>query len=70
MYARFLNYDFIIDVLKENLDSYILKFGGIVRVIRLNKREGLIRAKLIGAKNAKGPVIVFLDSHCEATIGW
>lgn len=34
------------------------------------QRNGLIRAKLNGAKLARGEVVVFLDSHCEANIGW
>ncbi|VDM42900.1 unnamed protein product [Toxocara canis] len=56
--------------LKGGLDSYIERFGGIVRVIRLKKRHGLIRAKLEGAKAASSEVVVFLDSHCEANNGW
>ena len=34
------------------------------------KQLGLIRAKLEGAKVATGDVLIFLDSHCEATTGW
>lgn len=41
-----------------------------VRIIRTNKREGLIRARLIGARAAKGQVITYLDAHCEANVGW
>lgn len=33
-------------------------------------RHGLIRAKIAGAEAAKGDVVVFLDSHCEANEGW
>lgn len=56
--------------LKGKLDEYIKRFGGVVRISRKKERLGLIRAKLAGAKEAKGEVIVFLDSHCEANAGW
>ncbi|CAJ0600292.1 unnamed protein product [Cylicocyclus nassatus] len=56
--------------LKDHLDEYILRFHGVVRVIRKNIRQGLIRAKLAGAREATGEVVVFLDSHCEANAGW
>jgi len=41
-----------------------------VKLIRSPKRIGLTQARLLGADNAKGDVLVFLDSHCEATYGW
>ncbi|KAM3722910.1 putative N-acetylgalactosaminyltransferase [Dirofilaria immitis] len=58
------------DELKNKLEEYIKRFGNKVRLIRAQKRLGLIRAKLLGAKEAFGDVLVFLDSHCEVSEGW
>lgn len=57
-----------VDHVKDQLEQYMLAYPK-VRIVRAKKREGLIRARLMGAAVAKGPVLTFLDSHIEATTG-
>lgn len=59
-----------LDGLSEALREFIDKHMPIVQLIKLNKRSGLIRARVIGAQAAKGEVLVFLDSHCEVYHNW
>ena len=55
--------------LKSRLNSYI-KTLGKVRLIRSKERLGLIRARMLGASNIYGDVVIVLDSHCEVNQGW
>lgn len=56
--------------LSTDLKVYIDKHMPIIKVIKLDKRSGLIKARIVGAQAALGDVLVFLDSHCEAYHNW
>ncbi|XP_037294372.1 putative polypeptide N-acetylgalactosaminyltransferase 9 [Manduca sexta] len=55
--------------LSERLDEYIRTVPKVT-LVRLKRREGLIRARLLGIQYTNAPVILFLDSHCECAKGW
>ena len=53
-----------------NLTSTLARYFPLVKLIRLTSRSGLMRARMTGAKEASGDVLVFLDSHVECMEGW
>jgi len=55
--------------LKLELEQEVAKIS-ILSLVRSPEREGLITARLLGAKKATAEVIIFLDSHTEANVNW
>ncbi|QQP56321.1 Polypeptide N-acetylgalactosaminyltransferase, partial [Caligus rogercresseyi] len=57
--------------LAQPLDDYIRDhFEGLVKVVRLKERHGLMRSRMEGIKASSAQVLTFLDSHIEVTTGW
>lgn len=54
---------------KEFEEEVTRKFPKL-KFIRRAQRDGLIAARMSGAKVATGDVLLFLDSHCETTVNW
>lgn len=57
------------DELKKPLNNFILPYKK-VHLFRSPIRLGLIKARIFGCVNAKGPALVFMDAHVEVTPGW
>lgn len=55
--------------LKGPLERYI-RLLPKVRIMRRDKRSGLIVSRMDGARSAKAPVLLFLDAHSEVGYGW
>ncbi|XP_076833111.1 polypeptide N-acetylgalactosaminyltransferase 17 [Brachyhypopomus gauderio] len=57
--------------LKVPLEEYVNKrYAGLVKIVRNQRREGLIRARIAGWKEATGEVTGFFDAHVEFTPTW
>ncbi|XP_068944529.1 polypeptide N-acetylgalactosaminyltransferase 15 [Petaurus breviceps papuanus] len=55
--------------LKSALSDHVAQLDG-VKLLRSNKRVGVIKGRMLGAARAAGDVLVFMDSHCECHKGW
>ncbi|CAO1435761.1 unnamed protein product [Diamesa hyperborea] len=59
------------DELYEPLAKYVEEnFHGMVKILNLKDRKGLIVTRMEGAKIATGEVLVFFDSHIEVNTNW
>lgn len=58
--------DFLYGELEEHVKMHLPK----VKVLVLPRRSGLIWARLAGARAASGDVLIFLDSHTEASVNY
>ena len=55
--------------LKTPLENYIAVLPK-TRMIRQSVRKGLMVTRMVGARNATGDVLVFLDAHIECNVNW
>ena len=52
------------------IENFIIPSRVKISHARTTEREGLIRARLYGASLAEAGILIFLDSHIEANVGW
>ena len=55
--------------LHDPLENYVNLLPK-VRLLRTKKRVGLIKARMLGAEQAEGKMLVFQDAHTENNEGW
>ena len=58
--------------LKENLDKIVAATwpDGIVKIVRREKRGGLVKARVSGARAATGDTVIIMDAHMEVNKQW
>ncbi|GFS28061.1 polypeptide N-acetylgalactosaminyltransferase [Elysia marginata] len=61
-----------LESLRQPLDEYIDRNfpKGLITLLRLSQRRGLIAARMHGVAVATGDVLVFFDSHMEVNVDW
>ena len=47
-----------------------LSSDDMLRHVTRNKHDGIVGARIRGAKESRMPIILFLDSHAECAAGW
>jgi polypeptide N-acetylgalactosaminyltransferase len=54
------------------LEDYIADHfdGNKIKILVMQTRSGLMKARLAGARYASGDVFIFMDSHTEANVNW
>lgn len=55
---------------RQSITEFTSKLPIPTSLVECTERQGLIRARMIGVRNAKGKTLTFLDSHVEVTVGW
>eukprot|EP00794_Sanderia_malayensis_P019855 gene19857-21797_t len=61
----------LVDDYSDNADDgKLLLSVPKVRLLRNDRREGLVRSRVRGADASNSSVLIFLDSHCEVNADW
>ncbi|XP_030373123.1 N-acetylgalactosaminyltransferase 6-like [Scaptodrosophila lebanonensis] len=58
------------DFLDKPLNEYVAAHFTNVRILRMLKHSGRSHARMLGARSATAPVLVFMDSHIEVGDNW
>lgn len=56
--------------LREDIPQYVKDNFPKARILNLPKKSGLIMARVHGARQATGEILVFLDAHVEVNVNW